>query len=67
MDWFTEDWRWVRYPASAWAAAALLHAADGGGGTAAASSDFYETHRLVAFLDVPKVGSGSVIGMLLMH
>ncbi|XP_064958330.1 cyclin-D3-2-like [Musa acuminata AAA Group] len=48
------DWRWVRYPASAWAAAALLHAADGGGGTAAASSDFYETHRLVAFLDVPK-------------
>ncbi|CAL9071106.1 unnamed protein product, partial [Musa textilis] len=65
MDRFTEDWRWVRYPASAWAAAALLHAADGGGGAAAASSEPYETHHLIAFLDVPKEKVGECYQLIM--
>ncbi|KAJ8497255.1 hypothetical protein OPV22_007807 [Ensete ventricosum] len=42
------DWRWVRYPASVWAAAALLHAAEG------AAAESYQTHHHIAFLNVPK-------------
>ncbi|KAG6472892.1 hypothetical protein ZIOFF_070370 [Zingiber officinale] len=42
------DWRWVRHPASVWAAAALLHA-----------TEWPEIHRrrLVSLLRAPKVGS----------
>ncbi|WOL13571.1 cyclin-D3-2-like [Canna indica] len=47
------DWRWVRYPASAWAAAALLQATEGGGG-AAAPVESHEIDHLISFLDVPK-------------
>ncbi|KAJ8461744.1 hypothetical protein OPV22_034670 [Ensete ventricosum] len=38
------DRRWVRYPASVWAAAAL----------SAASLESHETHHLISFLNVPK-------------
>ncbi|THU60372.1 hypothetical protein C4D60_Mb07t11980 [Musa balbisiana] len=40
------DRKWVRYPASVWAAAAL----------SAASLESHETHHLISFLKVPKVG-----------
>ncbi|CAL9773910.1 unnamed protein product [Musa acuminata subsp. burmannicoides] len=38
------DRRWIRYPASVWAAAAL----------SAASLESHETHHLISFLNVPK-------------
>ncbi|URD89178.1 Cyclin, N-terminal domain [Musa troglodytarum] len=50
------DWRWVRYPASVWAAAALLHAAEGGAGAIAATASVSQvTHHLISLLHVPKV------------
>ncbi|CAL9136862.1 unnamed protein product [Musa acuminata var. zebrina] len=49
------DWRWVRYPASLWAAAALLHAAEGGAGAIAATASVSQvTHHLISLLHVPK-------------
>ncbi|CAL9079289.1 unnamed protein product [Musa textilis] len=49
------DWRWVRYPASVWAAAALLHAAEGGAGAIAATASVSQvTHHLISLLHVPK-------------
>ena len=56
LDWLIEDWRWVRYPASLWAAAALLHAAEGGAGAIAATASVSQvTHHLISLLHVPKV------------
>ncbi|RWW31185.1 hypothetical protein GW17_00004204 [Ensete ventricosum] len=56
LGWLIEDWRWVRYPASVWAAAALLHAAEGGAGAVAATALVsQETHHLISLLNVPKV------------
>ncbi|XP_026663281.1 cyclin-D3-2-like [Phoenix dactylifera] len=54
------DGRWVRYPASAWAAAAMRHVFDqqlepGIGAAAGDALECHETHHLLAFLNAPKV------------
>ncbi|XP_010928373.1 cyclin-D3-2 [Elaeis guineensis] len=55
------DGRWVRYPASVWAAAAMRHVLgqqlEPGSGVAAGDAlECHETHHLLAFLNAPKVG-----------
>ncbi|XP_042410995.1 cyclin-D3-2-like [Zingiber officinale] len=47
------DGRWVRYPTSAWAAAALLQATESSEGSATAA-EVQETRRLISLLKAPK-------------
>ncbi|KAJ8500094.1 hypothetical protein OPV22_010646 [Ensete ventricosum] len=58
------DWRWVRYPASAWAAAALLQATESGdgGGTTAESPG---TRHLISLLNAPKEALGECHQLIL--
>lgn len=57
LDLSIEDWRWVRYPASVWAAASLLEAAQSTVDGAATAAEVQQTHHLVSLLNAPKVRS----------